>query len=173
MAKKDAKPEMKDDATFLAIRTGNVGFTPLQRLFVDYYTGSFTKAYEEMTRDGIDITIDEAKYISTLPSVKLAIRTRDKMLSTIADKKARQAFWSKVMADEAEDMKNRLKASELLGKSEKDFIEKVEHSLEADFAKVLLEARKRHQKMTGVVEVTTVTEDPKPHVSKGFRSMLE
>ena len=32
------------------------------------------------------------------------------------------------MNDEVEDMKNRLRASELLGKSQADFIEKVEHS---------------------------------------------
>jgi hypothetical protein len=127
-----------------------------------------------MQKDGIDITIAEAKYISGLPSVKIALKTRDSIIETVASKKNRQAFWTKVMKDEAEDMRNRLKASELLGKSEKDFVEKVEHSLEADFAKILLDARKRHQKLSSdspeVVTVEPVSEYTEN--TPGFKSML-
>ena len=43
----------------------------------------------------------------------------------IATREQRQAFWSSVMNDTDEDMRNRLKASELLGKSEQDFTDKV------------------------------------------------
>ena len=44
----------------------------------------------------------------------------------IATREKRQAFWSSVMNDADEDMRNRLKASELLGKSEADFVERKE-----------------------------------------------
>ena len=44
----------------------------------------------------------------------------------IADRETRQKFWSDTMQDSNEDMKNRLRASELLGKSECDFIERAE-----------------------------------------------
>ena len=44
----------------------------------------------------------------------------------IADRETRQKFWSDTMQDNQEDMKNRLRASELLGKSECDFIERAE-----------------------------------------------
>ena len=44
----------------------------------------------------------------------------------IADRESRQKFWTDVMKDSNEAMKDRLKASELLGKSECDFIERQE-----------------------------------------------
>ena len=37
----------------------------------------------------------------------------------------RQEFWTKVMNDPDEDMKNRLRAAELLGKSEADFLDRI------------------------------------------------
>lgn len=43
----------------------------------------------------------------------------------IATREQRQAFWSSVMNNTDEDMRNRLKASEPLGKSEQDFTDKV------------------------------------------------
>ena len=42
----------------------------------------------------------------------------------IATREERQAFWSSVLRSEAEQMKDRLKASELLGKSNADFIDR-------------------------------------------------
>ena len=44
----------------------------------------------------------------------------------IADRETRQKFWSDTMLNKKEDMKHRLKASELLAKSECDFIERAE-----------------------------------------------
>ena len=44
----------------------------------------------------------------------------------IADRESRQKFWTDVMKDSNEAMKDRLKASELLGKSECDFVERQE-----------------------------------------------
>ena len=60
--------------------------------------------------------------------VKAAIAARQAPNSAarIADRQERQSFWTQVMRDPDEDMRNRLKAAELLGKSECDFVEKVE-----------------------------------------------
>jgi len=52
--------------------------------------------------------------------------------ATIADRDARQAFWTQVMLGHGKfkktSMKDRLKASELLGKSHGDFVDRHEHS---------------------------------------------
>ena len=60
--------------------------------------------------------------------VSLAIDTAmtERRNKLIATREKRQAFWSSVMNDADEDMRNRLKASELLGKSEADFVERKE-----------------------------------------------
>jgi len=46
----------------------------------------------------------------------------------IADREERQGFWSSVMRDDAQQMRDRLRASDLLAKSSGDFIERHEHS---------------------------------------------
>jgi hypothetical protein len=53
---------------------------------------------------------------------------QQKNSTVIATRQQRQTFWTDVMEDADEDMKNRLRAAELLGKSEADFTEKVEHT---------------------------------------------
>lgn len=45
----------------------------------------------------------------------------------IATRAERQAFWTEVMADGSQRMNDRLKAAELLGKSEADFVERLQH----------------------------------------------
>jgi len=66
------------------------------------------------------------------PKVIAAIRGREKKRfgRRIADRKERQTFWTKVMHNPKETMKNRLKAAELLGKSQADFAER--HILDAE-----------------------------------------
>lgn len=44
----------------------------------------------------------------------------------IADRNERLQFWTTTMRDNNEEMKHRLKASELLGKAQSDFTEKIE-----------------------------------------------
>ena len=46
----------------------------------------------------------------------------------IADAAERQRWWTTVVRDTQADLKDRLRASELLGKAQGDFIEKQEHS---------------------------------------------
>ena len=62
------------------------------------------------------------------PIVKAAIQVIDSKneVKTIASRRKRQEFWTETMesADKTVNRRNRLRASELLGKSECDFIEK-------------------------------------------------
>ncbi len=44
----------------------------------------------------------------------------------IADRNERLKFWTDIMRDNNQDLKHRLRASELLGKAQADFTEKVE-----------------------------------------------
>jgi phage terminase small subunit len=48
--------------------------------------------------------------------------------AAIASREERQSFWSSVLRDQNIDMKDRLKASDLLGKSQADFITRTEVS---------------------------------------------
>ena len=55
-----------------------------------------------------------------------AIREREKERtdSMIATREERQTFWTSVLRDPETELRDRLRASELLGKSEGDFLEK-------------------------------------------------
>lgn len=57
-------------------------------------------------------------------AIKKALEEKNNAL--IANRRERQAFWSEIMRDEDSRLADRLKASELLGKSECDFSEKLQ-----------------------------------------------
>lgn len=101
--------------------------TAKQRRFVEAYTGNATAAaiaagYSEKT----------ARFMGhenlTKPYILAEIKARDTIRSTplIASRAERQQFWSSVMRDKEQQMRDRLKAAELLGKSEADFVERQE-----------------------------------------------
>ncbi len=56
--------------------------------------------------------------------------TKENDNERIANRNERQEFWTKMMRGEIPDseMKDRLRASELLGKSQADFVERKEHA---------------------------------------------
>lgn len=62
------------------------------------------------------------------PEIRQAINTAmtERRNNLIATREERQAFWSEIMRDEEAQLRDRLKASELLGKSECDFSEKLQ-----------------------------------------------
>lgn len=101
--------------------------TTRQRRFVEAYDGNATQAaiaagYSEKT----------ARFMGhenlTKPYILAEIKARDTIRSTplIASRAERQQFWSSVMRDKDQQMRDRLKAAELLGKSEADFVERQE-----------------------------------------------
>lgn len=93
------------------------------------YAGNGTQAAREAGYTGSDNTLAQtARDLLTNPQVLEAIRAREttELRPRIASRLERQAFWTEVMYDTGADLPNRLKASELLGKSEADFTLKVE-----------------------------------------------
>ena len=100
--------------------------TVKQQRFVDFYDGNATQAalkagYSPKTahRSGAE---NMQKHAVT---AAIAEREKQKSAPEIATREERQAFWSSVLRNESEQMKDRLKASELLGKSNADFIERI------------------------------------------------
>lgn len=105
--------------------------TPKQRAFVEAYSGNATEAARIAGYRGCPGTIRSvARENLSKPHIADAIRHRETARSAarIANREQRQAFWTAVMRDESRPMPDRLRASELLGKSEGDFLQRVEHS---------------------------------------------
>lgn len=103
-----------------------------QAAFVAAYAGNGTEAARLAGYKGSDATLAQvASENLRKPDVAAAIeaRTAKQVAPLIATREARQKFWTEVMEGHEQDMAHRLKASELLGKSEADFTEKQEHSV--------------------------------------------
>jgi phage terminase small subunit len=105
-------------------------FTPRQRKFIEAYKGNATEAAKLAGYSGDENTLGVTGYeLLRNPKIALAIREREEKRITglIATRQERQEYWTLVMTDPNADEKDKLRASELLGKSEGDFIEKIEH----------------------------------------------
>lgn len=107
----------------------NEKLTARQQRFVDAYDGNATAAalaagYSKKTAAFIG-----AENLKK-PKIAAAIRARERERTSplIATREERQSFWTATMRDEAAEMRDRLKASELLGKSEADFTDKLQAS---------------------------------------------
>lgn len=97
-----------------------------QQKFIDCYDGDIKKAVKKAK-----ISYSYGRQLCTKSHILTAIRNRidDEIRPVdIASRQERQKFWSEVMKDTNQSMKDRLKASELLGKSEMDFPNKTEIS---------------------------------------------
>lgn len=122
----------------------SIKLTPRQRKFVDLYEGNATKAaiqagYSKKTAYSIgQENLKKPEIIKALQE-----RAKKETAPLVGDRQARQQFWTKVFRDEAVEMKDRLKASELLGRSEGDFVEKILHQGLESLADRIKEARMR------------------------------
>lgn len=103
--------------------------TAKQRKFVECYAGNATEAaiaagYSKKTARS------QGNRMLTNVDIQKAIfeRGENQLKNTIADREQRQAFWTSTMNDSGLPMRDRLKASELLARSEGDFIDRVDHS---------------------------------------------
>lgn len=100
-------------------------FTVKQQRFIDCYAGDCKEAAKKAK-----ICYGYARQLLTKSNILEAIRNRQNTEvrpKDIADRQERQAFWTKIMRSKSEETKDRLKASELLGKSEADFTENLAH----------------------------------------------
>ena len=99
-------------------------FTLKQRRFIDAYAGDAKAAAE-----AAGISFGYGRNLLTQDDVRTAIQQREATETRpvlIATRLQRQHFWSETMRDEGCPMRERLRASELLGKSEGDFIQRIE-----------------------------------------------
>lgn len=116
-----------------------MALTPKQQAFVDAYTGNGVEAARAAGYRGDEATLaTSASRLLRHAEVAAAIerrnavveRTRQETQATagrILSRAERQAFWSATVLDVGAELKDRLKASELLGKSEADFVERLQH----------------------------------------------
>lgn len=95
-----------------------------QRRFCELYDGNRKKtAIKAGYESGIiTITPEMRKYLKE--------REQKNLSSEIADRKERQKFWTNVMRNDKETTTDRMRASELLGKSEADFTENLRMGFE-------------------------------------------
>lgn len=104
-----------------------MALTPKQKAFVEAYAGNATEAaikagYSPKTARSI------GQENLTKPDIISAIKEREteRLRPAIASREERQAFWTRIMQDDGEETRDRLRASELLGKSNGDFLDRVE-----------------------------------------------
>jgi len=95
----------------------------MQQKFIAAYNGNATEAariagYKNPRRSG--------SRLLTKVDIVQAIQQRNtkQVAPLIATRAQRQEFWTKTMMDTNQEIKDRLKASELLGRSEADFTDK-------------------------------------------------
>ena len=99
--------------------------TPKNLKFISEYTKDFN-ATQAAIRAGYSpkTAYSIGQELLKKPEIMAAMKEHTDKL--IADRKTRQRFWTQVMNDADISMKDRLKASELLARSECDFIERAE-----------------------------------------------
>lgn len=107
-----------------------MALTVRQQRFIDAYDGNATDAARKAGYSGSDAVLGVTAHdLLRNPKVAAAIRERLAPVTKaiIATREERQAFWTSVQQDPFASMSDRLRASELLGKSEADFTDKVKH----------------------------------------------
>lgn len=104
-----------------------MALTAKQRAFVEFYTGNATEAaikagYSKDTARSI------GQNLLTKVDIQQAIKEREskRLNPAIAKRERLLEFWTQTMEDQEVYMKERLKASELLGKAQGVFLERVE-----------------------------------------------
>ena len=101
--------------------------TAKQRRFVEAYDGNATQAAiaagysQKIARQMGQVNMTKRVILAEIKS-----RETVRCTPLIASRAERQQFWSSVMRDKEQMMRDRLKAAELLGKSEADFVERQE-----------------------------------------------
>lgn len=114
-----------------------MALTPRQQAFVDAYDGNGVTAARKAGYTGSDAALaTSASRLLRHAEVSAAIKRRNVVVEKarsqaieqagrIATRAERQALWTQVMENTKERTIDRLRAAELLGRSEADFTEKV------------------------------------------------
>ena len=118
-----------------------MNLTKKQRIFAEHYamTGKATESarlagYSRPAQSGQLMARDEElmAYITNVIAVAAGDSEKEASDKRIATAVERQEFWTSMMRDENVSPKDRLRASEILGKAQGDFIERNETTLKID-----------------------------------------
>ena len=106
----------------------NGNFTVKQQRFIDFYEGNATDAARKAGYKGNESTLTTmANKLMTKGDILEAVKARETKCNEklIANREKRQEFWTSIMNSTDKDVhvRDKLKASELLGRSQGDFIE--------------------------------------------------
>lgn len=118
-----------DGEVLPAIKKEDKPLTYRQKRFIDLYAGNGTEAARGAGYEGTDMELSRyAHRLLKKANIRKALAERDAKERDVrvASRVERQEFWSATMRDPEQDMGVRLKASELLGKSQADFVDRVE-----------------------------------------------
>lgn len=109
-----------------------------QSAFVEAYNGNATEAALKAGYSPKTAVFQGSKLLRNR-KVAEALQTRQERESRarIATRQQRQEFWTETMQGTENEMRDRLKASELLGKSEGDFLERRTGDDAPDLARLL------------------------------------
>lgn len=104
--------------------------TTKQKRFSEFFDGNGVQACRDAGYKGNDQTLAVvAKENLRKPHIRAAIDAREQKKTgpLIMTREQRQALWTKIALDETEATRDQLRASELLGKSQADFVDRVQH----------------------------------------------
>ncbi len=108
--------------------------TEKQRMFIAAWDGNIKNTAEKA-----GLSYEYCRRLVTKSHIKAALleRAEDRKDELVADRQARQRFWTEIMRDETKPMQDRLRASELLGKSEGDFIYRQQYETGSNLAELV------------------------------------
>lgn len=116
-----------------------------EQKFVHVYEGVATEAAEKAGYLGKGHALAvQASRLLRKPEIRraIALRTEADVERHILSREERQELWTRIALDETNDTADRLKALELLGKSQADFTEKLEVKGELTLAELVRESMK-------------------------------
>lgn len=114
--------------------------TEKQQKFMSAYVGNGVDAARQAGYKGSDNVLNQmARANLRNPTIREAIQKRQdvEIEAIIASRQERQEFWTATMEDKDEAARDRLRASELLGRSEADFTETKVHEIGASIADII------------------------------------
>ena len=105
-----------------------MNLTIKQKRFIDSFDGNATESARKAGYKNPNVA---GSRLLANDSIKEAIQSREKKRNSkdIAGRKERQRFWTAIMKDTSAKISDRLRASELLGRSEGDFLDRTEVEL--------------------------------------------
>lgn len=141
------------------------------RMFIEAYDGDLVQAMRVAGYNGTDVYLKQkGEELLSTPLIKKGIEDRRKYIANLKDviatREERQALWTQIMKNEDPYRKEeldpngvpipegniplpiRLKASELLGKSEADFIDKVDVNHSVTLSDIILKSYTKDDEKT-------------------------